>query len=213
MCFSQSTSVVTFLVGMLSGVAAIYLKQYVLGMLILCYAQMQLSEVLIWYGLNNNNDTFNKIGTRYGKYLLPAHNIAIGLGIYIETGEILPLIIGLLFYILIMIYYDFYCNPNEITKLPECIKNKNCDKFGGKLRWPYPHEWYIFSFILSTILAIKYVKPLSYGLFIIGIYWFFFIMTWLVDFYSAFGSYWCWIMAAAAPLIVLLGQFILKISH
>jgi len=173
-------------------------------MLIICYSQMQLSEVLIWYGLNNNNDLINKIGTQYGKLLLPAHNIAIGLGIYLATGELLPFIIGLIFYICIIIYYNLKCSCYEITELPECevSSKEECGKFAGKLQWPFPHEWYLISFIISTILAIIYVKPFPAGVIIIGFYWFFFILTWFINYYNAFGSYWCWIMAFVAPLIV-----------
>ena len=46
MCFSLESSILTFSIGILSGLTAIFLKQYVLGMLILCYSQMQFSEIL-----------------------------------------------------------------------------------------------------------------------------------------------------------------------
>jgi len=91
MCYNLQTSIVSFIFAMTSGIVAIYLKQYILGILILCYGQMQLSEVLIWKGINDNNSYLNRLGTAYGKYLLPAHNLAIGLGIYLHTKDILPL--------------------------------------------------------------------------------------------------------------------------
>tara|TARA_E500000178_G_C17018749_1_gene754296 strand:+ start:1865 stop:2497 length:633 start_codon:yes stop_codon:yes gene_type:complete len=207
MCFSFELSIFTFSIAILSGLTALFLKQYILGILILCYAQIQFSEILIWYALNNNNNKINKIGTQYGKFLLPAHNIAIGLGIYFTSGQILPLLIGLVFYISIIIYYNVNCDCDEITKLPECKSSgKKCDKFAGKLQWPYPHDWYLISFIITTLLLFIYVKPFNISLLIVLFYWFFYVITWFINFYNAYGSYWCWIMALTTPIIVFLCQ-------
>lgn len=205
MCFSLETSIVTFLTATITGIVAIYLKQYVLGILILCYSQMQLSEVLIWYGINNKNDNYNLVGTNYGKFLLPTHNIAIGLGIYLETGYILPLIIGLIFYIGVLIYYNLYSESNVITKDPNCDSDNKCNSLSAKLQWPFPHGWYILSFIISIILSLLYVKPFISGLVIMLFYLIFFI-----DFNNAFGSYWCWGMALLSPIIVALNSYLIK---
>ena len=106
MCFNLKTSILTFSVGVISGITAVYLKKYTLGLLIICYSLIQFSEIFIWYGLENDNDNINKFGTNLGKYLLPMHNIAIGLGLYLSTNQITPLIISLLFYICILFIFS-----------------------------------------------------------------------------------------------------------
>lgn len=81
MCYSLFTSIISYSLGLISGILAIYTKQYILGLFILFYCQMQLSEALIWYGIDTNNDFFNELGTSFGKYSLATHNIGMSLGI------------------------------------------------------------------------------------------------------------------------------------
>ena len=45
---------------------------------------MQLSEMMIWYGIDKDDLLWNKRGTTFGKYLLATHNFAIGLGIILS---------------------------------------------------------------------------------------------------------------------------------
>jgi len=70
MCYSFKTSIVSYTVGMVSGLFALATKQWVLGMLILFYSQIQLSEAFIWHGIDTNNAQLNAAGTKYGQYLL-----------------------------------------------------------------------------------------------------------------------------------------------
>ena len=115
---------------MLSAIFALYTKQTILGLLILFYCQMQLSEALIWKGIDENNIKLNEIGTSFGKYLLATHNIAIGLGILIVSKKysILPLLIGI---IVILYYYQ-----NNIKVNYPC-NDKNCQNNNNRLEWPY----------------------------------------------------------------------------
>ena len=203
MCFSLTASIVSFMSAIISGLIAIYYKHYIFGMLILCYGQVQLSELIIWLSIHKDDINLNEIGTNYGKYLLPAHNIAIGLGIYMHTKNMLPLIIGLIFYISILVVY-YFTTRNTITK-PGCIENQNCYKYAGKLQWPYEHRWYLISFIISLFLFFYYIKPFyPVSLFISS----FFIITWTVIWIlnknDAYGSYWCYTSAMLTPIIVLI---------
>lgn len=92
MCYSQTTSLIAFTVGMVSALFAFATKQYIIGMLVLFYSQMQLSELMIWKGLDDHDPTLNRTGTTYGKYLLPTHVMAIGLGVilsvYLKDGRV-----------------------------------------------------------------------------------------------------------------------------
>src|SRR5437016_14681034 len=107
MCYSVQTSIISYSLGMGSAAFAFYTGKLMLGFLISFYAQMQLAELIIWRGIDTNNTNLNRIGTSYGKYLLPTHNIAIGLGVVfsailiekrsLEPKDFIPLVIGLIF--------------------------------------------------------------------------------------------------------------------
>ena len=84
MCYSVKTSIISYTLGIIAGIFALFTRQTVLGLLILAYSQMQFSELLIWYGIDTDNDNLNRFGTSYGKYLLATHNIAIGIGIILS---------------------------------------------------------------------------------------------------------------------------------
>ena len=114
MCYNFNTSILSYSLGLLSSFFAFYTGQYILATLILFYCQMQLSEAIIWKGIDSNNLNLNKAGTTYGKYLLATHNIGIGLGIIIsilahkqklKISDFIPLIIGILFFIFVVLYF------------------------------------------------------------------------------------------------------------
>jgi len=209
MCYNFTTSVVSFLSAMSAGIAAIYLKQYILGALILCYGQIQLSEILIWRGLEHGNKNLNRIGTTYGKYLLPAHNMAIGLGIYLHTKDIWPLIIGVLFYIIVLVIYS----RSKHGDMSYIGCGNNCSKYAGKLVWPYPYGWYIYGYIISITLYIIYIRPLVSKLFIISIFSLTFLGASLLNYNNGIGSAWCWSTAALAPIIVIVNTLLIKNSN
>ena len=56
MCYNFKTSILAYSIGMASAVFAFFTRQIVLGMLILFYAQMQLSEALIWAGIDDSDN-------------------------------------------------------------------------------------------------------------------------------------------------------------
>ena len=85
MCFSFKTSIISYSIGIISSIFAFSTKQYVLGTLILFFCQIQLSEAIIWKGIDNNDIELNKRGTLFGKYALPSHNIGIGIGILLSV--------------------------------------------------------------------------------------------------------------------------------
>ena len=186
------------------------LELVILGILILCYGQMQFSEVLIWKGINDNDSYLNRLGTSYGKYLLPAHNLAIGLGIYLHTKDIRPLLIGGIFYIIILFIYWSKEGTYSNTTSFKC--GEGCSKFAGKLQWPYPNNWYLYSGIISAILIYLYVKPLYSKIYIIGIFTLTLLGVSMLDYNNAIGSFWCWSTAILAPLIVLANTLIIRNS-
>lgn len=222
MCYSFRTSILSYVLGIISGIFALCTRQTVLGLLILTYSQMQFSEMLIWYGIDNNNTKINKFGTSYGKYLLATHNIAISVGIIISIlfiskksfniSYLIPLIISILFFMFIVIFYYLPNKYPDIT-LPldkSCTDTTNkCQNPNNRLNWEWPYSWYIYGFIISLIFIFIYIKPLNSKIWLSLV----FISTliyMLIFNRTVVGSLWCFSAAILAPLIVLVNYFIIK---
>jgi hypothetical protein len=174
MCFSFKTSIISYALGMISGVFAICTRQYVLGSLILAYCQMQLSEAIIWYGIDNNDTDINKFGTAYGKYLLSVHNLAIGIGIILSVlfisrrklkiTDFIPLILGTTFMLYIFMHYYSSNYSNTTYPLNNC-RDKSCQNSENRLAWPFPHGWYGFSYAMSIVIMLIWIKPTNVKIF------------------------------------------------
>lgn len=217
MCYSFRTSIISYTLGMLSAIFALYTKQTILGLLILFYCQIQLSEAVIWKGIDENNIKLNEIGTSFGKYLLATHNIAIGLGILIVSkkyslSSILPLLIGIIFFLFVILYY--YQNNIKVTyPYDRSCNDKNCQNNNNRLEWPYPHEWYLYSFILSLVFCIIYVNPLSSKLFLSSIFTITLLLTILFYDSKKVGSVWCFSAAILSPILVIINYFLINNLH
>lgn len=219
MCYSFKTSLMSYTLGMISAIAALLTRQYVLGCLILAYAQMQLSELIIWYGIDTNNIGLNKMGTSFGKYLLATHNLAIGIGIVLsiiilskrklKIIDFIPIIIGLLFFVYISIYVYLPNKYPDLTYPLNKICDKNCQNPENRLKWPYPHAWYIYSYILSIILMFLWIKPNRSKYLLLVIFSFTFILAFII-YPRTVGSVWCLSASIIAPLIVFLNYNIIK---
>ena len=221
MCYSFKTSILSYMLGMISGIIAILTNQIVLGVLILTYSQMQLTEMLIWHGIDTNNENLNKFGTSYGKYLLATHNIAIGLGILLyvhfvkkqklEIKDFIPLIVGILFFIFIFIIYYLPNNYEHLTYPLDksCVDVDKCQNPNNRLKWPWPHDWYIYSYIISLILLFIYIRPLNSMIWLGAMFTITFIYM-LVFNKKVVGSLWCFSTAILAPILVIVNYFLIK---
>lgn len=216
MCYSFRTSIISYSLGMASAVFALVTKQYVLGCLILFYCQMQLSEAIIWKAIDKGNLSMNKAGTKYGQYLLPSHNIGIGLGIIIAalmSGNkltfytTLPLLIGIVFYVIIVLWPYRTEKYEDVTYPADKCNTGECGSLGNRLRWPYPHAWYAFSFLISLCIMIIYVKPNSSKVFLGMMFSISFIVA-LLWYPKSVGSVWCF-MAAILSVILVIGNYLL----
>lgn len=221
MCYSFTTSIISYSLGIISAIFAIATKQYMLGLLILFYCQMQLSEALIWYGIDTKNDELNKIGTSFGKYLLATHNIGLSFGIIlcyldkqdkVDWQHFIPLFVSLLFFIIVVIVYYLPNNYPSLTRQldPTCATETNkCQNPNNRLNWSYPHQWYIVSFIISLLLLYIYVKPAKNVIFL----YIMFIGSFLIAkifFNNVIGSFWCFSTAILAPILVGVNYYFIK---
>lgn len=220
MCFDKNVSLAAFVIAMVSGLFALFFKMPILGCLIIIYGQMQLSELLIWQGIDDDNENLNNFGTIWGKYSLPLHNIAIAIGILISYRKCLndiyywiPLIIGIVFYFVVLVgFYSDEDNSTMITKA--CDRDKETDKcteHSARLMWPYNHTWYLYSYIISLILLFIYVRPIVPSALFAFL---FFTLTWVTTFFMGKhpvqGSFWCWSTAILSPLIVIANYLFIR---
>lgn len=214
MCYSVNTSILSLVLALGSVLYAINTNQIILGIFILFYCQIQLSEAIIWHGIDTKSLTLNKIGTTYGKYLLPTHIFAVGLGILIvalqnktleelEYFDILPIIIGIIFYFIII--FTQYNYDKDIS-MPIDSSCKNCQKFANRLVWGFNTSWYKYSFYISLLLGLLYIKSLKSKVFILLIYIITFIISTILFPKVNASSFWCFSAALIAPIVVYINQ-------
>jgi hypothetical protein len=222
MCYSFKISIISYILGIISAIFAIFTRQFALGLLILAYSQIQLSELLIWYGIDTKNEKINKYGTSFGKYLLATHNIAFGLGIILsilfiskkslKIIDIIPFGIGILFFVFIVIFYYLPQKYSDITLPldPECIdQTDRCQNPNNRLLWKYPHKWYIYGYIISFIIIVIYIKPIKSKLWLTSLFTITLIFTIIFN-PKVIGSMWCFSAAILAPLLVIVNYYIIK---
>ena len=94
------------------------------------------------------------------------------------------------------------------TNCTEEDDNK-CDKH---LKWSFDHNWYFFSYLISVIFMIFYIKPLVPSALLL---FSFFTLTLVVTIIitkkrESTGSLWCWITAICAPIVVLLNTYLTR---
>ena len=218
MCYSVKTSIISYTLGIASAIFAFATRQLVLGMLILAYCQMQLSEIMIWHGIDTNNIKLNRFGTSFGKYLLAVHNIAIGLGILLSVIFIskqkltakfyLPLIAGIIFF-LVILFTQYLPKKYPDVTFPLKESCRECQNPENRLAWPYPHSWYIFSYLLSLVIMILYTKPRGSKIVFIVFFSTLFALSAFV-FPRTVGSVWCFSTAILAPLVVLVNYLVIR---
>lgn len=220
MCYSFKTSIVSYSLGMASAIFAFFTRQYILGSLILFFCQMQLSEAIIWKGIDDNDISLNKTGTSYGQYLLPSHLFAVGLGYLIVVVKLhneklkpkyfIPVLIGLLFYFAIIFGpYRTENYPNVTYPANKSCLDKSCQNNENRLQWPYPLTWYVYGFILYLVFTFLFMKPLGSQILLSTI----FIGTLLLALFvypHSSGSVWCFAAAILAPVMVIGNYFIIR---
>jgi hypothetical protein len=219
MCFNFRTSIIAYTIGLVSAVFALCTRQLVLGCLVLAYAQMQLSEALIWAGIDKDDPGLNRTGTSFGKYLLATHNLAIGVGIILSVlfiskrkltfFDTIPMLIGALFFVCIVLLYYLPREYPDMTfpRVQTC--KRECQNAENRLQWTFPHKWYIGGFVISILIMIIWVKPLPTKIFM----GFAFILTFILAFTiypNSMGSIWCFSTSFIAPVIVVGNYLIIR---
>ena len=223
MCYSFKTSIFSYILGMTASLFALSTGQYILGTLIIAYCQIQLSEAIIWRGIDTDNLSLNKKGTKYAKYTLPSHLLFVGIGIALSTYKetkkpnLIPFFIGLAFYIAVLFYYtsassvkDYVREDEKDLSFPSnraCMK-RECQNNENRLQWPFDDTYYILQTIIIYILFFIYLPRKSMVLLTT-----FFTSTYIISnvmYTWSTSSIWCFLSAILAPILVFINYHITR---
>lgn len=215
MCYSVTTSIFSYMMGMIASIAALSSRQYMLGMLILAYCQIQLAEAITWRGIDTSQPSLNRIGTLYAKYTLPLHLLFVGLGVVMMSTNTnmykkwVPLILGILFYGGVVWFYSYESSIKDWVKPDEkdmsfpanraCMK-RECQNNENRLQWPFHDEWYAFQTLLMYIIFFMYL-PLKQSVILCTFFTATFVISKMMYTWSA-SSIWCFLSAILAPVLV-----------
>jgi len=213
MCYSVKTSIFSYMMGMLASIAALSTRQYMLGMLILAYCQIQLAEAMIWRGIDTSQPSLNRLGTLYAKYTLPIHLLFVGLGVMMTDNnnniKYIPLLIGILFYAgVVWFYYDEssikdWVKPDERdVSFPAnraCMK-RECQNNENRLQWPFNDEWYVLQTFLMYLTFFIYC-PAKQSVIMFVFFTATFVISKMMYVWST-SSVWCFLSAILAPVLV-----------
>lgn len=196
MCFDLRASIASYIIGLTAGITALYTKQYILGWFIIFYIQIQLAEAIIWYGIDTDSESINKIGTLLLKYFLATHLIGIGIGIYVNSAIIWPFLVGIGFFLCVCVLYWF--KPGAKTTLPGPK---------GRLEWKFPMWWYTIPYILFIVFMLMFLPTRESKIFIISVYT---LLLFIAMSTRATESMWCFLSAVAAPIVVFVNYWLMK---
>jgi len=193
MCQTFEISLISFIIGIcVSQTLYKRNKPYdkTLALLISFYSFMQLFEAMMWYSLKTNNLELNLKATKYAYIILWTHVFALGLGIYLETKEVFPMLVGA-----VVLSYG-------LSKMPIFTKSQPTSTSNGHLVWGFNPSFYTLIFGLAIAIILRYTN-LKYT----KVALLFYILTFIFAYKTneeAIGSYWCWIAAffSFIPLVL-----------
>lgn len=186
MCWSFEASLITWIIGLISGIYLLYRKHkndIVMGTLVLAYSSMQLWEALMWY--DQKCGKLNAIATKFAYIALWTHVLAIGIGLRYEYKTVIPLYIGLC-----LLLTAYITRPKTWECSVPAEKSKH-------LIWGFNPDFYMLVFGISIILCLTYITPARNGILISSLFLSSFILSYFTNASSGtVGSFWCWLCAA-----------------
>ena len=193
MCWNWQVSILTWLIGLSAGTFMIKrANKYdiTFGSLIIAYSSMQLWEAFMWWDQKCGN--MNKFASMAAYLALWSHTLAIGIGLYIEQREVLPLVIGVCFMVVAIIQMFF-------TKW-KCSKPQKGDGC-NHIAWGFPHTYYVYVFTVCIAISLVCIRPMWKALVVSGLFLSSFLLSVLYA-KEAAGSFWCWIAAFFSPVLI-----------
>ncbi len=202
MCYNAKASALAATIGILSACVAFSLKEWVVGSLILIYSLMQVSEFLIWRGLDTRSADLNRRGTWLASNTLRVHASVVLVVLLmvkwksLEANRRLALV-GLLVAALFVWWRTTSAGSGSLTTEPGCAK-------GCRLDWKFESEYPLQILLMGLALLIgapRLIAPVAvfYG----GAVLLTLILA-TVNPKTTFrpGTVWCFFSAIFAPLLV-----------
>ena len=204
MCFNQPSSLAALAVGLASAYAAFAYHYTVLSVLIFIVALMQLSEFLIWRGLDTDDKTLNRAGTALARTTLGLHGLAICIAVltfampaqrWRRYGLVLCTLVAIAMYGLTV------DAPYGQTTQAGCAS-------GCRLKWGFLVHPYSYNTIYAVIflaLLLSRVPPLQTLCIFL-----FYSLTWVAALataekgrlWEAMSTSWCYASSFGSPLLV-----------
>jgi hypothetical protein len=193
MCWSFQVSFATWAIAFVCSIVLMrrgHPNDYSLGMLLLFYSSIQLWEALMW--LDQAGGTLNLTATYLAYFALYSHAFAIGLGLYAEYRDPIPLVIGSLS--LLVGVVQLFRLPRFTPSFPA----SDC----GHLKWGFQTDFYKWIFYLAMVLALVYMRPIQTALMAWGVFAASFAFAYLFFAKGGVATMWCFIAAIAGPLFL-----------
>lgn len=196
MCWNWQVSVGTWLIAVVASLVLLRRRRpndLTLALVLLTYSSIQFWEFLLW--IDQDCGSVNRFAT-YAVYLaLYAHALAFGVGIYLEQGKWLPLVIGLGFMVVAGVLFS--------RQTWTCSRPKEACRH---LTWGFSTNYYVFVFFTCMILAFVYIRPLRLSVSVFGMFFLSWILPKLLVPRSGVDSMWCFIAALAGPIFIVLNE-------
>ena len=204
MCFDQPSSLAALGVGLAAAGAAYAYRYTVLSVLIAVVALMQLSEFLIWRGLDTGSLPLNRAGTALARTTLGMHGLAVCLAALVfampdqrwrRAGLVLCTLAAFAMYGLIV------DGPHGLTTRAGCAS-------GCRLKWAfpvYPDTYKAMCAILFLALLLSRVPPRQ-TLCIFAFYGLTLALAYATAkpsrLWEAVSTSWCYACSIGAPLLI-----------
>ncbi len=154
MCYNAKASALAATIGIVSAFVAFSLKEWVIGSLILIYSLVQVSEFLIWRGLDTGSVNLNRQGTWIASTTLRFHAIVVLLVLLAVSWtrlEAQPNRRLALILLLLMAIFSWWKTTSTaaapLTTKPGCAK-------GCRLNWKFGKEYSIQVLIIGLAILI-----------------------------------------------------------
>ena len=213
MCYDAKTSALAATIGIVSAFVAFNLKEWIIGSLILIYSLVQVSEFLIWRGLDTGSVDLNRQGTWIVSTTLRIHAIVVILVLLAVSWKRLESKPNRRLALIVLLGIAVWnwlkttsTDPGSLTTTePECTKGCRLNwKFGeGNLEW-YGYWLQILIMGLAILIgAPRLIVPMAI---FFGTALLLALSLAAVDpkstFKTAIFTVWCFFAAVFAPLFV-----------
>ena len=119
----------------------------------------------------------------------------------IKVKDFLPLIVGIVFYLYIILFVYSPQDPDTTYPVNKSCMDKSCQNNENRLKWPFPHAWYAYSFVISLIFLVICVSSLRSKIFL-GVFFSITFILAITIYPKSVGSVWCFSTAILTPLAV-----------